>query len=59
MAANRAEMRKITSLARKVFTPMDSAISWPPLRARMARPKRESRRFRVISMAHSKTAQIR
>ncbi|MCY1563303.1 hypothetical protein D9M68_1008470 [compost metagenome] len=52
-------MRKITSFERKVFTPIDSAISWPPLSARMARPSRESSRFWVTSMAPSSTAQIR
>ena len=43
----------------EVFTPIDSAITMPPLSARMARPSRESSRLRVVKTPASRKAQIR
>ncbi|MNT16789.1 hypothetical protein D3C72_1519070 [compost metagenome] len=57
--ACKAAMTKITMRERAVSTPMDSAITRPPLSARMARPSRESRRFWVDQTAISRNAQIR
>ncbi|MNQ84322.1 hypothetical protein D3C85_994460 [compost metagenome] len=54
-----AAMMKITMRERAVSTPMDSAITRPPLSARMARPSRESSRFCVDQTAISRKAQIR
>ena len=54
-----AAMTKITMRERAVFTPIASAMTTPPLSARMARPWRESSRFCVVSAATSTKAQIR
>ncbi len=54
-----AAMMKITMRERAVSTPIDSAITRPPLSARMARPSRESSRFCVDHTAISRNAQIR
>jgi hypothetical protein len=43
---------------RAVSTPIDSAMSRPPLSARMARPSRESSRLCSAHSASSSTAQI-
>ena len=50
---------EITMRAREVSTPMASAITMPPLRARMARPSRESSRFLVVNKAARTKAQTK
>ena len=54
-----AAMMKITMRERAVSTPIDSAMTRPPLSARIARPSRESSRLRVDQTASSRKAQIR
>ena len=54
-----AAMMKITMRERAVSTPIDSAMTRPPLSARIARPSRESSRLRVDQTASSRKAQVR
>ena len=59
MHASDAAYTKATILRRAPLTPKASAISSPPLSARMARPGRESSRLSVAHNAASAMVQIR
>ena len=54
-----AAITKITMRARDVSTPIASAITMPPLSARIARPSRESSRLRVVNKPSSTKAHTR
>ncbi|MCY1427043.1 hypothetical protein D9M71_428730 [compost metagenome] len=57
-AASSAATTKIASLERAVFTPIASAITVPPLSARIARPSRLSSRLPISQIAAATSAQI-
>ena len=57
--ASTAATTKITIFWREVSTPIASAITRPPRKARIARPSRESSRLLIIQIAASSTTQAR
>ncbi|VVE90833.1 hypothetical protein PBR20603_04827 [Pandoraea bronchicola] len=59
IAARTAAYTNTTTFIHAVFTPIASAMTPPPLSARMARPERESSRFLIDTTASTTTNQIR
>ncbi len=57
--ASNAASTKISTFIQVVLTPIASAITAPPLSARIARPEREFNKFCKPISATSKIAQIR